>query len=313
MLLTANKKFITKYHEWFYTKPYSQTTLNEEFYTADEYIQEQYGIDWIRITPESLYVASMGTFANDTDATHFSDYYGAYIDTPSIPPTPKRKYESYDIYQTESMTIALDYYDDIEITVPVVSFNYDLMNNDTQYNLIQFNNFIKSGAELFTSQSTEYYYKIKEIDGYDWKHIAREKYTAEITFTCSPFKYKADESLIVLDNISGSGTMTRTFNLTWGNTNSFPIFELYTSLTNEQNATVTINGESFSFTGINAAPLHVDCETCEVYRVTTSGQKSLKYGSMGTGYPAAQLKIGSNAVSVSAGVRLTLKPRERFI
>lgn len=315
MLLTANKKLITKYHEWFYTKPYSQVQYREEFYTKDAYIQEQYGVDWIRITEGGLGVDNNGVVANDIDATHFSDYYGAYIDTPDIPPTPQRDYETYETRQTENSTIALDTYKDIEINIPVISFNYDLMNNDAQYNLIAFNNFIKSGTDLVTSQSTEYYYKIKQIAAYEWSHVSREKYKTTIKFTCSPFKYKADESLIYIDctNNEEAKRTGGVYTLSWGNCNSFPLLRLDTPGNTEgRSVTVYINDVSFSLTGITSDPLFVDCETCEVYRIS-GGEKVLEYSDLAGGYPTPQMKIGQNTISINGLVRLTVKPRERFI
>lgn len=324
-LMIANKRFITVPHQLFYVKPSVSGEKYEEFHTADAYVQEQYGIDWIRITPLPYNLNWYTDFTSDNDATHYSDYYDVYVDDIDIPPMPELEYESYDIQQCESTSVTQGHYKDITITVKVFSFGDDLMNfyptaadktgSFQSANVLSggslsaWNEFINSGKQLVTSHSSEYYYIIKQVGGYEWKHVEGEKYSAEIKFTCSPFKYRLDNTCVSVS--SGQSVSTAA---TWGNADSYPLIVFHHS------GSVTINNTKITISkdvGTSYADerICVDCQTGEVYRTYYSGMiKSLDYTGfqISKDFPVIQHGVRSS-IAASDGAVADVYLRERFI
>ena len=113
-----------------------------------------------------------------------SEKYGLYVDTPPMPPLAQRNSTSINyIANHENFVYLQDYYNNISITLNCYFF-------EPPENISALYSWLATGKKLETSRFHDFYYKIKSLKGITPKYRGFGNYALNITFECSPYRYK---------------------------------------------------------------------------------------------------------------------------
>lgn len=118
-----------------------------------------------------------------------SDTVQLYVDTPPLPPKAEKITQDVTIPgRDESLVFTENMYSDIQIDLSTYIFD-----NDTDMSFIY--KWLDGAETLRTTQSDFYYYKIKKVLGVIPNYLGHGKTNIILSFLCSPFKYKVDNTI----------------------------------------------------------------------------------------------------------------------
>ena len=139
---------------------------------------------------------------------------GLYVDTPPMPPMAQRRYTSWETEQLgQSQIIDHDYYEDVTITITCYVFDYGI-------NVNKIYAWINNSKRLETSVYSQWFYKIKKINGVTPGYDKKGKYKIDISFVCEPYRYSTDNQLVTI-------TESDTPFEVGGSANTRPIYNVY--------------------------------------------------------------------------------------
>jgi predicted phage tail component-like protein len=223
----------------------------------------------------------------------FGDF-GLAIEHRPIIPVPKRRINQIVVPgRNGSLTEDEGTYEDMEIPV-----NFAFVNKENVYEqsrtIVNWLNGTISDNHLIFSDDPDYYYKVKFVRTSDIERfmIIVGKFTA--TFVCEPFKYSVyDDSTVITTPCTLYNT---------GTVFSEPVIKVYGS----GNIALTINGRSFSVSGINQY-VTIDSVFQDSYKDT------ILYNNNMTGeFPI--FDIGDNSISWTGNItKIEITPNWRWI
>lgn len=203
-----------------------------------------------------------------------------WIDTPPMPPKARKKTQSISIPGREDVITTNGEYEDVEYKITAYVFERD-------YNPDQLYIWMENAKTITTSLSSDYYYKVKKVNGVTPSYSGHGKYRLDLSFTCSPFRYSLSNNKIE------KTTKTFTINNT-GTYFSEPVYEIQGS--GEISVKVNDNENTITVYDVNGTII-IDCERLVAYNsdndfLVTKGV-----------FPF--LSVGSNTVTVTGNVTKT--------
>ena len=246
-----------------------------------------------------------------------SEQYGLYVDTPPMPPMAVQKTSSNDFdLNHEDMVTRRDYFKNIDVTLKC--YFLDIPNN-----INALYSWLLTGKKLETSRFDDFYYKIKAVKSIKVSYKGSNIYVLNITFTCSPYRYKLDSTISLVWGDSAIKNGVEISNA--GSIPAFPIIDIYVTDANkllmpEQNdAAVTeqygnyfyVNNNKFGFLIFKTnLPLHIYVDCYNKITYDSNGKILLTFGA----YPV--LKQGKNKLETKGeylGNTITIDTQERYI
>ena len=246
-----------------------------------------------------------------------SEQYGLYVDTPPMPPMAVQKTSSNEfVANHEDMILRQKYFKNVDITLDCYFF-------EIPNNINALYSWILAGKTLSTSRFNDFYYKIKAVKSVKVSYKGSNVYKLNITYTCSPYRYKLDSLEFLYWNEFSSQNGIEITN--YGSVPSSPIINIYADEANQvlmveqNNASVDekmgnyfyVNNKKFGFLVFKSdLPLHI-CVDC-YNKVTYDDNKKniLTFGN----YP--ELKQGNNIIETRGkllGTRMIIDKQERYI
>lgn len=246
-----------------------------------------------------------------------SEQYGLYVDTPPMPPMAVQKTSSNDFdLNHEDIVTRRDYFKNIDVTLKCYFF-------DIPNNINALYSWLLTGKKLETSRFDDFYYKIKAVKSIKVSYKGSDIYVLNITFTCSPYRYKLDSTISLVWEDSAIKNGVEISNA--GSIPAFPIIDIYVTDENkllmpEQNdAAVTeqygnyfyVNNNKFGFLIFKTnLPLHIYVDCYNKITYDSNGKILLTFGA----YPV--LKQGKNKLETKGkylGNTITIDTQERYI
>lgn len=193
-----------------------------------------------------------------------SEKYGLYVDTPPMPPLAQRNSTSINyIANHENFVYLQDYYNNISITLNCYFF-------EPPENISALYSWLATGKKLETSRFHDFYYKIKSLKGITPKYRGFGNYALNITFECSPYRYKDNNLKFDCDDAflqNGLSVM---------NYGSIPSFPLITIAVTDADCIKMIDGNSLqNATEEKANVLYVNQQKFGFFVVVESGETAL--------------------------------------
>lgn len=157
-------------------------------------------------------------------------------------------------------------------------------------------------GKLILSDQPGFAYRATVAQEIEWKRVPGNKIngtqtyfdTAKIIWTCEPYLYEAQETVITITSTGGI--------VNPGSATALPLIEVNGS----GNVSFTINGEEIQIAGMEeGTPVYIDCETGYVY--TAEGAATITGG-----FP--ELEMGTNNITLGTGVdSLVITPHWRWV
>ena len=185
------------------------------------------------------------------------DYDLCVIGRPLIP-SPKPKFEKFDVYGTSGSYYDIYGYEDIEY---VLTFNYleEIQDKGSfKTNFRQIKRWLFNGSRLEFSDESDVYYVIKKVEISDAENDIIEYGKFEVSFTLAPFAYVIENSPLIF-NMSGDGIDASFDNIS--SINSNPVIVLHGS----GSASVFLNEKRLDFVEI-IDTIVIDCDLKITYK-----------------------------------------------
>lgn len=246
-----------------------------------------------------------------------SEQYGLYVDAPPLPPMATQATTSNDFeLNFEDMVTRQTYFKNIDVTLNCYFF-------EIPNNLNSLYSWLSTGKKLETSRFTDFYYKIKAVKSVKVSNKGSNVYTIDITFTCSPYRYKLDSTITVE---WGESAMKKGVSINnGGSVPTFPMIDIYTTdeskliMPEENSSTVTekngnyfyVNNNKFGFLIFKTTvPLHVYVDCYNKITYDSNGKILLTFGA----YPT--FKQGKNKFETKGnplGNTIIIDTQEKYI
>lgn len=245
-----------------------------------------------------------------------SDKYGLYVNAPPMPPLAKRKTSSVDLdLSHENIIINQNYFENVEITLECSFF-------EKPDNINALYSWITSAKKLETSRFTKFYYKIKSVKNISPTYKGSDVYALNITFTCSPYRYKDSSKVTAKWGGWSAGTLAILNNN--GSVTSLPIIEIQIDdaskilmtesyeVANETFANyIYFNNKKFGFILLKCdVPVTVTIDCFNKITYDSNNNMLLTFGN----YP--EMQVGKNTIGTGnkhVGDSVTIDTQERYI
>lgn len=116
-----------------------------------------------------------------------SNTVNVWIDTPPMPPKAVKKTQSISIPGREDVITTNGEYEDIEL--PIIAYVFE-----KDYNPSALYEWMENAQTLKTSLSSDYYYKVKKVNGVTPSYSGHGKYRLDLSFICDPYRYSTANS-----------------------------------------------------------------------------------------------------------------------
>lgn len=219
-----------------------------------------------------------------------SNSLGLLVDTPSVPPMARRRFETFSTGSDEDSSYSDDTFEDITYYLTFYTIARKDFDNTDIYS------FLSNPQTLEISRLSGYYYKIMQLSLDNPENLFRgEKIRYKLNFRLAPFRYFAENSTI---SLGLNGGIVRNN----GTRYSKPAFEIVGT----GDISIMVNGKKFEVKGLsNSQKIIIDTSKY----ITYSGNELFHNRTVGQ-YPF--LNVGDNVVSWDGNVenvRISLNER----